>query len=96
MKLNNNSSSSSSSNMNCLTQYKQGNRSRRLINATIRLFKNNKVHTGHEENNATIDEVTVTLKQKLAGLSKTVKRYKDSNKKQCENKIFHKHTGKLY
>lgn len=50
----------------------------------------------HEEDISTIDEVLDTLKQKLTGLSKTVKCYMDSNKRQCEKKIFHEQTGKFY
>jgi hypothetical protein len=68
---------------------------KRFVNATNRTFQHNTVHTAHAENNSTTDEVLDTFKQKLAALSKRVKRYKDSNKDN-ENKIFHEHTGKCY
>jgi hypothetical protein len=68
-------------NINHLSPHKEGNRSRRLTNASKTILKNNKVPIRHEENNSTINKVLDTLKQKLKVLSKRVRRYLDSNKR---------------
>lgn len=69
-------------NIKHLSPYKEGNRSRRLTNASNSVLKNNKVPIRHEENNSTINKVLDTLKQKLTVLSKSVRRYLDSNERQ--------------
>jgi hypothetical protein len=75
-------------NINHLSPYKEGRRSRRLANASNRILKNNEVPIRHEKNNSTINRVLDTLKQKLTVLSKRVRRYLDSNKRRQESKIF--------
>jgi hypothetical protein len=68
-------------NINHLSPYKEGNRSRRLTNASNRILQNNKVPIRHEGNNSTINKVLDNLKQKLTVLSERVRRYLDRNKR---------------
>lgn len=82
--------------VNRLTQFKQGHRSRRQTNAVNRILRDNKRHTRYEEDNLTVDEVLDTLKQKLTAVAKRLRRYVSASQRRFENRLFREREGKFY
>lgn len=82
--------------VNRLTLYKRGERSKKLVNEVERLFRSRAIHTKHETDNATIEDVLDTTKQKLTAMAKRLKRYKDCTKRKMENRLFQERESQFY
>ncbi|CAK1550990.1 unnamed protein product [Leptosia nina] len=71
-----------------LTQYLQGNRSKKLV-AHVEIIKNSyKIHATHESPNTGLLEFLDTLKQKLNIYCNRLKRYKNCTLRKMQNKQF--------
>ncbi|KAL0867793.1 hypothetical protein ABMA27_008500 [Loxostege sticticalis] len=71
-----------------LTQYINNNRSTKVVKAVELIFKNVKLHTRHEKDNARPEEYLDTLKQKLTLKAHRLKRYNKALTRKEDNKMF--------
>ena len=82
--------------VNRLTQYQQGNRSRRLKAAVNKLRRKYVSHSKHEADNQNIDEVIDTVKQKLKVQADKLRGYKTSNERRKQNMVFYSAEKNFY
>lgn len=84
------------SSVNRLHQYQNGNNTKRLEKEIQNIFKKHKIHSKHEETNDTVDEYMDTLKQKLTATAKRLRRYKETDRRKKENKMFKERESIFY
>lgn len=77
------------SNIGRLTQYLNNNRSKKIVDTVNKIITNNRIHTGHDNNNKRPEDALDTLKQKLALKSHRLARYKKALQRKNDNKLFH-------
>ncbi|KAJ0173873.1 hypothetical protein K1T71_011022 [Dendrolimus kikuchii] len=71
-----------------LYQYKNGNRSRKLVNKVQKIIERTLCHNRHENINRTVDDFLDTIKQKLAVKTNRIQRYKKAETRSENNKLF--------
>ncbi|KAL0901581.1 hypothetical protein ABMA27_006802 [Loxostege sticticalis] len=71
-----------------LSQYINNNRSRKLIAKVQTILKKNTIHSTHENNNRTPQDVLDTLKQKLALKAHRLARYLKALNRKNDNRLF--------
>ena len=71
-------------------------RSRKLVAKVQLIIRKNKVHSTHENNNATPKEVLDTLKQKLALKAHRLSRYLKALQRKTDNKLFSSNEKSFY
>jgi hypothetical protein len=69
-------------------QAQNGNTSYRLQRHICRIKKNVHVHAKHDPKNAHITEILDTLKQKLSIKAQRLKRHKEANERNQQNRLF--------
>jgi hypothetical protein len=79
-----------------VTQYVNGNKSKRIAKEVEAIMKNHRIHTIREEPNAKAMQCLDTLKQKLSVVATRMKRYKESNKRKRDNAVFEKEGKNFY
>ena len=80
-----------------LTQYQNGNRSRRLENRIGKIMREEAVKTHSKyEKNGEIGEFIDTLKQKLCVMTGRLRRYKVSNKRRNDARMFNRNEKLFY
>ena len=79
-----------------LTQYAKGNNSKRLTTHVHKIMHNHSQHSKYEKDNKTPNEYIDTLKQKLAALSKRLKRYNVTTKRKQQNSLFVNNEKQFY
>lgn len=82
--------------VNRLQQYKNGVRGKRLNNKVIRILKISTRQSMEESGNTVLQETLETLKQKLAALSKRLKRYQNTTERKIQNAMFTRNERQFY
>lgn len=79
-----------------LTKYEKGIRTKRLSNKIHKIIERYRIHTGRENPNSNIKETLDTMKQKLMALLKRLRRYNECTQRKAENKLFRNNEGRFY
>lgn len=79
-----------------MTQYMNGNRSRKIVKAVEEIMKSNQHHAEHSQPNTTALHGLDTLKQKLTVYSTRLARSRESNKRKSDSKLFQENERKFY
>lgn len=82
--------------LNRITVFKPENASRRSKNKIQRLKKKYETHSRHERENAALNEVRDTIKQKLIAKAAKLKSYKKSYTRRTDNQKFQRNEKQFY
>ncbi|KAL0841160.1 hypothetical protein ABMA28_014906 [Loxostege sticticalis] len=79
-----------------LTQFKNGNKAKKLVQKVKAILEKTKTHSKYDDPNKKLDEHLDTLKQKLAIKSHRLNRYKKSQSRKQNNKLFSTNEKQFY
>ncbi|KAL0883753.1 hypothetical protein ABMA27_015858 [Loxostege sticticalis] len=79
-----------------LTQFKNGNKAKKLVKKVKAILEKTKTHSKYDDPNKKVDEHLDTLKQKLAIKSHRLNRYKKSQSRKQNNKLFSTNEKQFY